>query len=82
MEPTKKTRDAIDKLTPEQLDSEIDLRSKSRFSRSIPYMKERRRSFASEQQTKERRRDTRSKVYLLLAGVFATAIVTKLMGLY
>ncbi len=82
MEPSKKVRAAIHGLKPEELDDEIDLGSKSRFSRAIPYMKKRQRIIAGKQRTKMRRWDLIKKLVVVLVGAGVTAFVTKLMGLY
>ncbi len=57
MKPSQNVRDAIDKLSKEELDDEINLGPASRFSRAMPYLKGRRARIEDGQVAAERAED-------------------------
>ncbi len=57
MEPSKKVRDAIDRLSEAELQYEIQRGKDSRFSRAIPYMKKRLDEFKDDKEAQKRRED-------------------------
>jgi len=80
MEPSKKVRDAIDRLPRENLRHEIDRGKDSRFSRARPYMQKRFNQFEDEKEaevrtedradrTKDRRMQFLVVIAILLAGL-------------
>ena len=86
MEPSKKVRDAIDRLSPEELGYEINLGKASRFSRAIPYMQKRFDQFENDKAVETRSEDREDRVkdrrvqigiaIILLGGLLVTFCAT------
>ena len=61
MKPSKRVRDAIDGLSPAELQYEIQRGKDSRFSRAMPYMKKRLDEFRDDKEAQKRREDLPNK---------------------